>query len=127
MNTHATIEEKSDGSKEELQKVFRHFRKCRIKILLGNFNTKLEREDIFKPTVRNESLHQDIDANGVRTVKFAIPKKFSSEEHDVPHRNIHKYTWISHDGHNHNQTEHISIDRYEIVFESTLCTVFKRS
>ena len=30
-----------------------------MKILLGDFNAKLEREDIFKPTIGNESVHQD--------------------------------------------------------------------
>jgi len=28
-----------------------------------------------------------------------------------PHRNIHTYTWISHDGKTHNQVDHILIDR----------------
>jgi hypothetical protein len=28
-----------------------------MKILLGDFNAKVGRENIFKPTIRNESLH----------------------------------------------------------------------
>jgi hypothetical protein len=45
-----------------------------MKNLLGDFNVKLGREDIFKPTIGNESLHQDSNYNGVRMVKFATPK-----------------------------------------------------
>ena len=41
------------------------------KILLGHFNAKLGREGIFKPTIENDSLHQDSNDNGVRIVNFA--------------------------------------------------------
>jgi hypothetical protein len=44
------------------------------KIFLEDFNTKLGTEVIFRPTIENESLHQYIDDNGVRIVKFATPK-----------------------------------------------------
>jgi len=58
-----------------------------MKILLGNFNAKFGREDIFKPTIGNESLHQDSDDNGVRIVNFAISKKktgFSEPKFPAP-------------------------------------------
>jgi len=46
----------------------------RITFVRGNFNAKVWREDIFKPTFRNESLHEiSIDA-GVRFVKWATSK-----------------------------------------------------
>ena len=48
-----------------------------MKIILGDFSTKLEREDIFKPTIENESLHQDSKDNDFRIVNFAISKKSS--------------------------------------------------
>jgi len=51
---HAPWLEKSDDSKdsfyEELEQVFHNFSKYHMKILLGDFNEKLGREDIFKPT-----------------------------------------------------------------------------
>ena len=74
---HAPSEEKSDGSKdsfyEELEQVFDHFPKYNMKILL-DFNAKLGRENIFKPTVGNESLHQDSNDSGVRIVNFVTLK-----------------------------------------------------
>ena len=39
-----------------------------MKILLGDFNAKMGREDIFNPTIGTDSLHNDINDNGVRIV-----------------------------------------------------------
>jgi hypothetical protein len=50
---------------------FLSFSYVAMKILLGDFNEKLGREDIFKPTIGYESLHQDSKDNGVRIVNFA--------------------------------------------------------
>jgi hypothetical protein len=48
---HAPSEEKSDDSKdifyEELEQVFHHFPKYRVKILLGDFNIKLAERRYF--------------------------------------------------------------------------------
>ena len=41
-----------------------------MKILIGDFNAKVDRENIFKPTFGNESLHQDSNDSGVRIVNF---------------------------------------------------------
>jgi len=41
-----------------------------MKILLGDFNAKVGRENIFKPTAEYESLHQDSNDNGVRIANF---------------------------------------------------------
>jgi len=38
---------------------------------LGDFNAKVERENIFNLTIGNECLHQVSNDNGVRMVKFA--------------------------------------------------------
>jgi len=68
VNVHAPSEKKSDESKdrfyEELEQVFDHFPKCHIEILLGDFNAKVGRENIFKSTIGNESRHQDNNDNG---------------------------------------------------------------
>ena len=45
-----------------------------MKTLLGDFNAKVVRENIFKPTIGNESLHQESNDNGVRIVYFGNPK-----------------------------------------------------
>ena len=91
--------------------MFDQFPKYYMKILLGDFNAKLGREDIFKPIIGQESLHQDNNDNGVRLVNFATLKNLVVMSTMFPHRNIHKYTWTSPDGKTHNQIDHVLIDR----------------
>jgi len=88
--------------------VFYYFPKYHMKILLGDFNTKVERE-YFQ--IGNESLHQGSNDNCVRIVNFAKSKNLVVKSTMFPHRNIHKYTWTSPEGKSQNQTEHILIDR----------------
>ena len=64
----------------------------------------------MKPTVGNESLHQDSNDNGVKIVKFATSKNLVVQSTMFPHRNILKYTWTPPDGQNHKQIDHILID-----------------
>jgi hypothetical protein len=42
--------------------------------MLGEFSVKLGKEDIFKPTIRNESIHEISNDNGVRVVTLPHPK-----------------------------------------------------
>jgi hypothetical protein len=42
-----------------------------MKILLRDFNAKVERENIFKPIMGSGSLHEASNENGVREVNFA--------------------------------------------------------
>jgi endonuclease/exonuclease/phosphatase family metal-dependent hydrolase len=115
LNAHALTEEKNDDSKdsfyEESEQVFDHFPKYHMKILIGDFNAKLWREDILKPTIGNESLHENSNDNGVRAVNFATSKSLVVKSTVFPHQNIHKYTWTSPDGKTNNQVDHVLIDR----------------
>jgi hypothetical protein len=62
LNVRAPTEGKTDYVKdifyEELKRVFDEFPKYHMKILLGDFNAKVGKEDIFKPTIGIESLHE---------------------------------------------------------------------
>jgi hypothetical protein len=59
LNIHAPTEDKVDDLMdrfyEELEHLFGKFLKYHMKILLGDFSAKVGREDIFKPTIGNES------------------------------------------------------------------------
>jgi hypothetical protein len=51
--------------------VFEKFPKYHTNILIGDFSAEVRREDIFKPTIGNESLNTISKDNGVRVVNFA--------------------------------------------------------
>jgi hypothetical protein len=82
-----------------------------MKILLGDFNANVGRENIFKPTTGIESLHEISNDNGVRVVNFATSKNLIVKSTMFPHCNIHKFTWTSPDGKTCSQIDHILIDR----------------
>jgi hypothetical protein len=72
-----------DSFYEELEHVVIKFPKYHMKILLGHINAKVGREDIFKLTVVNGSLHEISNDNGVMLVTFPI-YKILSEYNNVP-------------------------------------------
>jgi len=83
---------------EELEQVVDHITKYHMKILLRDLKVNFGREDIFKSTIGNESLHQDGNENSVRIVNFATPKNLVVKSMTFLHLNIHKYTCTSPDG-----------------------------
>ena len=101
LNVNVSSAEKSDDSKdsfyEDLVQVFDPFPKYHMKYILGDFHAKEGRENIFKPTIGNVSLHQDSNDNGFRIINFATLKNMIVKSTMFPHRNIHKYTWTSSD------------------------------
>jgi hypothetical protein len=109
LNVHALTEDKIDNVKGSFYE-FDKFLKYHMKVLLGDFNAKVGREDIFKPTIGNENLREISNENGVRVVNFATSKNLIVKS-TFPHPKIPKYTWTSPDGNTHNQIDHIQIDR----------------
>jgi exonuclease III len=99
---HAPTKDKIDYMKdtfyEELERVFDKFPKCRMKILLGDFNAEASREDISKPTTGNESLHKTNNDNGIRVVNFATSKNLTVKSAMFTHRDMDNFTRTSPDG-----------------------------
>jgi len=102
-----------------------------MKIPLGTFNSEVGREDIFKLTIKNASLHHESNDNCVRIVNFATSTILFVNTTIIPHRNIHKYTWTSPEGKTHNQINHTLVYRrwhssrldYEVSGELTVILI----
>jgi hypothetical protein len=82
-----------------------------MEILLADFNEKVGRENTFKPTIGNESLHEISNDNGVRVVKFATSINLVIVSRMFTHCNIYKHTCSSHRGKTHNQIDQVLLDR----------------
>jgi exonuclease III len=115
LNVHASCEGKGDEVKDrfydEQGRVFDQFSRYDMNILLGDFNAKIGRENIFKPTIGNKSLHEISNDSGLRVVNFATSKNLVIKSTMFPHRYIHKYIWTCPKGNTHNQIDHVLIDR----------------
>jgi hypothetical protein len=85
LDLHAPTEDKTDYVKdsfyEELERVFDKFPKYHMKIVLGDFSAKGDREDVMS------------NYNGARLVNFATSKNLRVKSTMFPHHNIHRYTW----------------------------------
>jgi hypothetical protein len=83
------------------------FPEYNMQILLGDFSAT--REYIFKPTVGNETFHENKNDNEVGVMTFAISAN-STKSTIFPHHEIHRYTRTS-DGRTHSYIDHILIAR----------------
>ena len=74
-----------------------------MKILSEDFNAKVRRQNILKLTFVNDSLLQDSNDNGVRTINFATSRILVVKSTIFPHPNVHKYPWTCPEGKTHKQ------------------------
>jgi exonuclease III len=99
LNMHAPTEDKDDDIKDsfykELEQGFDQFPRYHMKILLGDFNAKVGKEDISKPINGNECLCEVSNDNGLRIVNFVTLRNLIVKNTTFPHSDIHKHTRTS--------------------------------
>lgn len=75
INVHAPTEDKDEDQKDDfyetLDKTFNSCPKHDIKIIIGDTNAKVGREDIYRQHIGKFSLHTECNNNGTRLVNFA--------------------------------------------------------
>jgi hypothetical protein len=79
-----------------------------MKILLGDPNGKVGKEDIYKLSIGSESLHNETTNNGIKMIQLAIPKCLNVSA-IFPHKDIHKETRYSSDCRTAIRTDHVLI------------------
>jgi hypothetical protein len=75
--TEVKIDYVKDSVYEQRARVFDKYQKHHMKILLGDWNAKVDREDIFKPTNENERVQEISNDKGVTVVNFATSKNLT--------------------------------------------------
>ena len=113
INVHALTNEKPEEIEKEfynlLEQNVNQIANSGIKIIQGDFNAKVGKEDIYKPTIGNERLQNETKNNRIKIIEFAISKGFNVRSTTFPRKNIHKETWYSADGRTVNQINHTLI------------------
>jgi len=78
INVHVPTNEKTEETKEEsynlLEQTISQIASSDIHIVLGDFNAKVGKENVYKPTIGNESLHNETNDNGMKMIQFALSK-----------------------------------------------------
>ncbi len=114
LNAHAPTNDTSDDIKEEFYEALRRaYDNCPnhdVKILLGDMNAKVGREESYRPTIGRWSLHEETNENGLRLIDFATEKGMVVRSSYFMHKRIHQATWVSPDGVTRNQIDHCLVD-----------------
>jgi len=72
--TENSHEETKDTFYEQLEYTYDYISRYNTKIIVGDLNTQLGREEAYKQTSGSYSLHESSYNNGVRLINFAISK-----------------------------------------------------
>jgi len=92
---------------EDLEAVYDSLPLHCVKLVVGDLNAKVGKENRFRPTIGPGSLHSISNNNGTRLVNFASLKDFIISSTYFPRKDIHKHKWKSPDGRTQNQIDHI--------------------
>jgi len=113
INCYAPTEEKGEDIKEsfyeELDRVWDVIPNSCVKIVLGDFNAKVGREEMYQPTIGRESLHDRSNDNGTRLINFCMTNGLTLSSTYFPRKDIYKQTRIAPNRVVKNQIDHVMI------------------
>ena len=117
INVHAPTNKKPEEIKEDFYNLLEHsinrIANSDVKIILGDFNAKVGKENMYKPTIVNESLHNETNNSDIKMVQFAVSKGLNVRRSTFLHKGLHRETWYSAGGRIANQIDRVLIsDRF---------------
>jgi endonuclease/exonuclease/phosphatase family metal-dependent hydrolase len=97
INVHVPTEEK-EAFYQKVEEIYDSCPSSNIKIVLGDWNAKVGREEIYQGLIGRHSMHLNTNNNGQMLVDFAAAKNMVVSSNCFPHKEIHKQIWRSPDG-----------------------------
>ena len=122
--TEGAEESEKDKFYRTLTDTFDELPRHDIKLLLGDFNTKVTSGRYgSEAVIGGESLHSSSNDNGTRLVDFCATNQLVIGGTLFEHKNIHKGTWRSPNGLTVNQIDHICIGKRfrQSLFDVRVC------
>src|ERR1700761_1416749 len=124
LNVHAPTELKEDDVEEafynELERVYGSLPTSDVKIILGDFNAQIGKEQCFQSVAGSHSLHTTSNDNGCRLAGYALSNGLIIRSTQFQRKDIYKVTWNSTDKKSRSQIDHVLIDR---VFSANILNV----
>ena len=114
LNAYCPLEGRPDIKKEtfyaQLGELYDSCSRRDIKIVIGDMNAQVGRENIYKPVISPHSLHTVTNDNGQGCVNFAASRRLAVQRTCFHQKDIHETTWRSPDQRTTNQIDHVLID-----------------
>ncbi|XP_056017205.1 relaxin receptor 1-like [Ostrea edulis] len=109
--TEVAEEDDKDIFYEKLQELIETTPRHDILVVLGDLNANVGNDNIGKEATMGMHGRGERNNNGERLVELCEENSLVIEGTIFKHRDIHKQTWTSPDGHTNNQIDHIIINR----------------
>ena len=101
INIHAPTEEKCEEEKDifysRLENTYDTCPRYDVKIVIGDANAQIGKEESFHPVIGKHSLHESSNRNGLKLIDFAASRGMVIGSTLFPLKKIHKGTWKSPD------------------------------
>lgn len=115
INGHAPTENAEEEQKDDffdlMDEVLNKCPNYATKIILGDMNAKIGRDQQFHQITGKHSLHYTSNDNGQKLIQFAMAHGMIIKSTMLCRKDIHKATWISPDNRTRNQIDHVIIDK----------------
>lgn len=102
--------QEEDAFHQKLEEKYDSIRRYDVRIVFGDLNVKIGKEELLNKTMGKESLHKSINDNGITFINYAISKNVMVRSTRLQRKSIKKMTCLSLNGVTENQIDHVAID-----------------